>query len=56
MIMKKKILMGRNQHGIRGFKTSVSQKGYCTENANELLDFADIGISKEKYAYQIIEH
>ena len=31
--------MGRNQHGIR-FKTSVSQKGYCTENANELLDFA----------------
>ena len=25
---------------VLGFKTSVSQKGYCTENANELLDFA----------------
>lgn len=41
MIIKKKILMGRNQHGIRGFKTSVfSKKGYYTENVNELLDFA----------------
>ena len=32
--------MGRNQHGIRGFKTSVFKKGYYTENVNELLDFA----------------
>ena len=38
MIMKK-ILMGRNQHGIRDLKQAFSQKG-ITKNANELLDFA----------------
>ena len=32
--------MGRNQHGIRDLKQAFSQKGYYTENVNELLDFA----------------
>ncbi len=42
MIMKKKILMGGGINMVLGdLKQAFSQKkGYCTENANELLDFA----------------
>ena len=48
--------MGRNQHGIRGFKTSVfSKKGYYTENVNELLDFARHWYLEGKYVFQITE-